>query len=146
MGGRAGAGEVHELLFVLRCGHARERTGFRVRQLCASHHPAQTRQVLERTGHAHLLAGGAYGDAGAPAQPVGARLEAHGPALSLVELTDQHQQTVGGGIDVGGEFGDLVAESLEVGEWRGGESCRRGDGGGRGGGGGGELDHTSILC
>ncbi len=74
--------------------------------------------MLERMGYADSLAGWAHGDAGAPAQPVGARLEAPVPALSLVELADQHQETVSGGMDVGGEFGDLIAQALEVGGWR----------------------------
>ena len=74
----------------------------------------------ERVGHADLLAGRSHGDARAPAQPVGAGLEARVPALSLVELTDQHQETVGGDMDVGGELGDLVAQSLDFGASGGG--------------------------
>ena len=65
--------------------------------------------MLERTGDPDLLACGAEGDAGAPAQPVGSRLEAPTPALPLVELTDQHKEPIGGGMDVGRQLGDVIA-------------------------------------
>lgn len=75
--------------------------------------------MLECVRDADLLPGRAQGDTGAPVQPVGARLEARAPALPLVELADEHQETVGGGMDVGGELRDLVAEAFEVGAWWG---------------------------
>ena len=116
--------ELHQFKLVLRSGYPSERSRLRVRQLPALHHLAQRGEILEGTGHADFLACRSHGDAGAPAQPVGARLEARVPAASLVELTDQDQETVGGRMDVGGEFRDLIAEPHEVvggeGLWGGG--------------------------
>jgi len=37
------------------------------------------------------------------------------PALAGVELADEIEQARGGGVEVGGELGDLVAETVEVG-------------------------------
>ena len=67
-------------------------------------------------GDAHLLAGGAGGEAGAPAQPVGAGGEAaRSPAPLLVELAGEDEQGAGSGLDAGGELGDPVAQPVEVG-------------------------------
>ena len=92
--------------------------------------------MLERTGHTYLLTCGARGDTRAPTQPMGAVLEACLPASFLVELTDQYQEPVGGRIDVGGEFGDLIAQPHDLSQWVGSGS-HGGDWGGRGGRGGG---------
>ena len=70
--------------------------------------------MLQCTGHPHLLAGSSDVDPGTPAQPVGARAEARVPSFFRVELTDQHQESVGGRVQVCGQLGDLVAQALEV--------------------------------
>jgi hypothetical protein len=47
-----------------------------------------------------------------------------GPGLAAVELADEGEQAVGGGVDVGGELGDLGFERFGV----GGEDRFRGEG------------------
>jgi hypothetical protein len=42
------------------------------------------------------------------------------PPLALVELAQHHQEPIGGGVDVGGQFGDAVAETVELGGVPGG--------------------------
>ena len=48
------------------------------------------------------------------------------PAAEVVELADQVQQARGGGLEVGGQRGDLVAEAPQL-----GDAVQAGDGGGR---------------
>jgi hypothetical protein len=63
-------------------------------------------------GDADLFAGGSEVDAGAPVQPVRARREAVVPAGALVELTQQHQEFVGGGMQARCEDRNLIAEGF----------------------------------
>ena len=69
--------------------------------------------MLQCPGHPHLLAGSSHVDPGPPAQPVGARPESRVPPFSRVELTDQHQETIDGRMQMCGQLGDLVAQALE---------------------------------
>jgi hypothetical protein len=47
------------------------------------------------------------------------------PAAAGVELADQLEQTRGGGVEVGGELGDLVAETIQFSDrFRGRDTCR----------------------
>ena len=71
-------------------------------------------QLGQRGGDAQLLAGGAEVEAGTPVEPVGAGAKAL-PAAVAIELAQVAEQLVGGGLDAGGELGDLVAEQVEVG-------------------------------
>ena len=99
-------------LLVLRRGHPRDRAHLRVRDLAAAHGVAQLRQLAEGARHAHVLAGSPQREPGPPAQPLGAR-EATVPAVPLVELADEHEQLVGGGLDAGRQLGDAIAEPRE---------------------------------
>ena len=49
-----------------------------------------------------------------PGEPGGAGAEARVPSPSRVELTDQGEQTRGGGVKVRGQLGDLVAEPVQL--------------------------------
>ena len=118
--GGAGLREGQQRL-VGRRGHAGERADLGVGNRAALHGGADERKRRQRVRHAHLLAGGTEVDAGSPVQPVRARREPAGPARALVELAQQHQQLVGGGMQPHGQRGDLIAESL------GGVGAGRGD-------------------
>ena len=112
--GRAALRRVEQGLLGLRRGHARHGAHLRVGDGAALHGRAQPGQVPQCARHAHVLAGRTRRESRAPAQPVGAGGEA-GPAALRVELADEHQQVVGGGLDAGGELGDAVTEPFELG-------------------------------
>src|SRR5437899_7108735 len=76
---------------------------------CASRGPR-----AERAGHADTLARRARVEPDAPGQPRGARAESVAPAAARVEVADEVEQVSGGGVEVGGQLGDLVAEPLEL--------------------------------
>ena len=109
MDGRAAPGELQEPLFRLRRGDPRERPDLGVGQLAARERLADARQVRQRTSDAHALVGGAPVHADPPGQPVGAGLEAIGPAAASVELTNEIQKPGDGDFDVGGELSDLIS-------------------------------------
>ncbi len=127
MGRRRRAGEAEELGFVRGGCHAGQRTHLRVGELAALHGGAQAREGGQGAGDAHLLARGPQIESGAPVEPVAARVEALVPPLALVELADQDQQLVGGGLDAGRQLGDGVTEAVHLGALAG---LRRGCGNG----------------
>ena len=110
---RARQRHVEQGLLVLRGGDPGDRAHLRVGDPAAAHGVAQLRQLSEGAGHADVLAGGPRREPGPPAQPVRAR-QATVPALLLVELADEDEQLVGGGLDAGGQLGDAVAEPGEL--------------------------------
>ena len=110
---RARQRHVEQGLLVLKRGHPRDRPHLRVGDLAAAHGVAQLRQRSEGPRHADVLAGRPRREPGPPAQPVRAR-QATVPALLLVELADEDEQLVGGGLDAGGQLGDAVAEPCEL--------------------------------
>ena len=110
---RAREGHLEQGLLVLGSGHPRDRAHLRVGDLAAAHGVAQPGQLPEGARHAHVLAGGPLREPGAPAQPLRAR-QATVPALLLVELADEDEQLVGGGLDAGRQLGDAVAESCQL--------------------------------
>ena len=114
MRGGAGEGDVEQRLLGRGSCHAGDGAHLRVGDGAAPQRLAQPRQLRQGVGDAHLLAGGARREADAPAQPVGAGGEAF-PAVALVELADEDEQLVGGGLDAGGEVGYPVAECLDAG-------------------------------
>ena len=66
---------------------------------------------VEGAGDPDLLAGDARAHAAAPVQPLDAGTEAQGfPGFLAVEPFQQDEETVLAGVEVGGEFGDLVGE------------------------------------
>ena len=110
---RARQRHVEQGLLVLRGGDPGDRAHLRVGDPAAAHGVAQLRQLSEGARHADVLAGGPRREPGPPAQPVRAR-QATVPALLLVELADEDEQLVGGGLDAGGQLGDAVAEPGEL--------------------------------
>ena len=117
--GGAGLGEVQQRGLVLGSGDAGQRPDLGVGNRPALHRGAHARERRQRVGDADLLAGGAEGDARAPVQPVRTRGEAIVPARALVELAQQHEQLVGGGMQARGQGGDLLAEGIgrELGQY-----------------------------
>src|SRR5205823_2337393 len=53
----------------------------------------------------------------APRQPRGTGAEAIIPAATRVELADQVEEPRGGGVEVRGQLGDLVAQSVQFPDW-----------------------------
>src|SRR5439155_14318331 len=84
-------------------------------ELAAGQGAGQAGQGAERARDAYFLACGAWVEADAPAQPLGAGAEAIAPTAAGVELADEVEQARGGGFEVRGELGDLVAEAIELG-------------------------------
>ena len=75
---------------------------------------ASSGSVAQGARDADALAGGAEVEADAPAQPVGAGAEAVAPAAAGVELADEVEQAGGGGVEVRGQLGDLVAQPVQL--------------------------------
>ena len=111
--GGAGAPDCQQALFRLQCGDASQRAHLRVRELAPLQGLGQSRQACQRTRHPHALARRAQVEPHAPAQPGRARAESGVPALAGVEFADELQQASGGGVEVGRQLGDLIAESIE---------------------------------
>jgi len=91
-----------------------ELTDFGVRELAALERLGQKWQRAEGVGHADVLAGGAWGEPHAPREPGGARAKAIAPPAAPVKFADEIEQSGGGGVEVSGQLGDLVAELIEI--------------------------------
>src|SRR5687768_10994136 len=112
--GGAVLGNGQQVVLVVGIADARDLAGLGVAELAAGHGGGHLGQGLERAGDAHLLARGAEGDAALPVQPVGAGLRgAVRPAVAPVELGDQDQETMIGGVDVTGKGADLGGEFVD---------------------------------
>src|SRR5262245_28419860 len=112
--GGAGAAHREQPLFGLGRGDAGELTDFGVRELAARERLGQKWQRAEGVGHADVLAGGAWGEPPAPREPGGARAKAVAPPAAPVKFADEIEQSGGGGVEVSGQLGDLVAELIEI--------------------------------
>ena len=100
-----------ELLFVLGCRHAGDGTNLGVGDLALAQRLADTGKIRQGAGHANFLASRAGIEADAPRQPVSAGLAALlRPAAFLIELANQHQQPVIGGLELGRQSRDLLGE------------------------------------
>ena len=111
VGGGAVPGEGQKFGFVVRGGDAGQGPHLRVRDLALFEGGRDEGQGGQTARHADLLAGGPEGDAGAPGEPVGAGAAALPESLFVVD--PQHgEEAVGGGVDVGAERGDPVAERV----------------------------------
>ena len=116
--GGASAAHAKEALLRLRRGHPGERAHLGVGELAARERRGQSRQRREGSRHPHALAGGTEIHPHAPGQPLGAGAEARVPAAAGVELPNEIEQARRGGIEMGGELGDLVAQALQLGDAR----------------------------
>ncbi len=113
LGGTGPAG-CEQSLFGLRRRDAGQRSNFRVRELAARQRLRQPWQGPQRARHADALASRAPIEADTPREPRGARGEAGVPAAAGVELSDEIQQARGGRVQVGGQFGDLIAKPMRL--------------------------------
>jgi len=105
--------------FGLRRRYARQGSNLGVRQLPAGQGVAQQGQRGQGTGDSHPFPGRAHVESHPPAEPLGAGPEARVPSAPGVELADQGEQACGGGVEVCGQLGDLVAEPIELRDgWR----------------------------
>ncbi len=110
--GRAGSAHGEQPLLSLGRGHAGQCPHLRVGELAAGERLGQPGQRAERARHTDPLAGGAQVHSDAPGQPVGAGAETGVPAAARVELTDEVEQPRGGSLQMRGQLGDLVAQSI----------------------------------
>ena len=125
--GGAVQADVEEIVLVLRRGDAGERPDLGVAQLALRERLGKQRQLRQRPSDADFLPGGMGIDAAGPREPVGAgQRPLGGPDLAAVELGDEGEKPVRGGMDVGGEGGDGSGESVVVhgGEIVGGVSAK----------------------
>jgi hypothetical protein len=113
VGGRAAPPHAQQSLLGLRSCDARQGPHLRVRQFPARESLGQERECSEGARHPDLLSRCSRVEAHAPAEPGGAGAEPGVPAPAGVELADQVQQARGGGLEVGRELSDLVAEAIE---------------------------------
>jgi len=89
-----------------------QRADLRERQLTASQRLREARQRTQRTRHANVLPRGAQLEPDASGEAVRARAKPIAPAAAGVEFADEIEQPRGGGVEMRGELGDLVAEVL----------------------------------
>jgi hypothetical protein len=114
MGGRAVLRDHEQILLIPRRRHARHGADLGEADPSGAERVTDPGQVREGVGDADLLPGGAHADAAFPVEPMGAGLQARPfPALALVELADQDQETVGGGGDMRGQLADFVGQGLQ---------------------------------
>ena len=107
--------DVQQVGFVLGSGNACECPGLGVAELALRERIGEQRQLPQRSGDADLLARGVGVDAAGPGEPVGARQRPlRGPDLTAVELGDENEEAVRGGVDVGGEGGDGGGKGVVV--------------------------------
>jgi hypothetical protein len=111
LGGAGPANREQALLGLWSCD-PRQRTDLGVRQLTARERLRQPRQRAERTRDANVLTRSARLEPEAPREPRRARAKAIAPAAARVEFANEIEQSRGGGVEMGGELGDLIAEAL----------------------------------
>ena len=111
---RPGQRHVEQRLLGLGRRHPRDGAHLRVGDHAAPHRVAQPGQIGEGARHAHVLASRSWSKTGTPAQPMGAGGKV-APAFALVELADEEEQLVRGGLDAGRELGDPIGQLLHLG-------------------------------
>ena len=114
--------DVEQVGFVLRRCDAGQRPDLGVAELALGERLGEQRQLPQCAGNPNLLPRGVGIDAAGPGEPVGTgHRPLRGPDLAAVELGDEGEEPVGGGVDVGGEGGDGGSERVVV---HGGEIVR----------------------
>jgi hypothetical protein len=114
MSGRPSARHRQQPRFRLRRRHAGDGADLGVRHLPAGKGLGDEWQCLEGARDPDPFAGGAQVEPHSPAQPRGAGAKARVPSSSRVELPDQGEEARGGGVEVRGQLGDLVAEPVQL--------------------------------
>ena len=114
--------DVEEVGFVLRSGDAGQRPALEYPSSPFASASESSGSSGQCPGDADLLARGVGVDAAGPGEPVGAgQRPLRGPDLAAVELGDEDEEPVRGGVDVGGEGGDSGGQGVVV---HGGEIAR----------------------
>jgi hypothetical protein len=114
VGRRARAPHRQQPGFGLRRGHAGQGADLRVRQLPAGEGLGEEGQHPEGARHPDPFPGRAQVEPHPPGEPGGAGAEARVPAAARVECSDEIEQARGGGVEVRGQLGDLVAEPVQL--------------------------------
>jgi hypothetical protein len=109
VGGRPCARHPQEPGFRLRSGHAGEGTHLGVRHLSAGKGLGEERQRLESPRDPDPFTRRTQIEPHPPGEPRGAGAEARVPTASGIELPDHGEKPRGGGVEVRGQLGDLVA-------------------------------------
>ena len=113
--GGAVQSDVQEVDLVPGSGDAGQRPNLGVAELALRQRFGEQRQLGQRAGDSDLLPRGVSVDPAGPAQPVCAgHRPLGGPDLPTIELGDEGEEPVGGGVDVGGKGGDGGSESVVV--------------------------------
>jgi hypothetical protein len=97
---RSSPADREQALLGLGRGDPCQRPHLRVRQLAARQGLGKAWERHQRARHADPLARGAEIQPHAPREPVRARAKAVAPAAPRVELADQVEQALGGGVEV----------------------------------------------
>ena len=116
---RARASDREQARLRLRGRDTRQGADLRVGELPTRHRVGQCRQRPEGTRHPHVLSGGAGSKSYTPGEPLGAGAETVGPTLAYIELPDQSKQAGGCRLEVSGELGNLVTQTIQLREMRG---------------------------
>ena len=114
MGSRPGASHPQQSHFGLRRGHAGQGADLGIRELPAGQGLGQERQRPEGTRDPDAFPGRAQIQPHPPGEPGGAGAEARVPSAAGVEGADQLEQARGGGVEMRGQLGDLVAETVQL--------------------------------
>ncbi len=108
LGRRRVAGVLEESVLHLRRGDADDGAHLGVRELASAHGVGELREVAQRVRDAESFAGGVLVHADAPREPRGAGGGSGvGPVAAVVELADQDELSVGRGVEMRGEGGEL---------------------------------------
>ena len=99
--------DVEEVVLVLLRGDASQRPDLGVAEFALRQRFGEQRQFGQCSGDSNLLPGGVGIDAAGPGEPVGAgQRSLRSPDFAAVELGDEDEEPVGGGMDVGGKGRD----------------------------------------
>ena len=113
--GGAVQADVEKVGFVVTRRNAGQRPDLGVAEFTLGQRFREQRQFGQCAGDTHLLPSGVGVDAAGPAQPVSAgQCPLRGPDFAAVELGDEGEKAVRGGVDVGGESGDGSGEDVVV--------------------------------
>jgi hypothetical protein len=112
--GRAGLPHREQALFRRRRGDARQLSDLGVGKLAVGQGLGQARQRAECPGHAHVLAGRTGREPHPPGQPGRAGDEAVAPPAAGVELAYEIEEAPGGGGEMCGQLGDLIAQPAQL--------------------------------